>query len=173
MTSAVARSKVDLHLASGRELIRLTSIHGDHVALTSAAVLQFEMALGFYLLELAQFERTARASPWPISTQSLLAQANQSTSQDLVELSVLSQDDESWLHRMLTRMALLRRCDSTRTIKGEFFQSDLHETSSASSLIASSQEGGRSGMMDARGIAEDLDAFAALLVRQRLGHEEY
>lgn len=169
--SGSARSKVDLHLANGHELIRLASVHGDHAALGSAVCLQFEMAFGFYLIELLQTGRN-HISPWPISEESLVVLAQQFDAPDLKELSVLAQDDESWLCRMLRRLVILRRCDTSRAIKAEIFQSDLEESANATSVIVSSREERNPGM-DTKLIAMDLKAFESLLSRQRLGHEEY
>lgn len=171
MMSGAARSKANLHLANGRELIRLADLNGDHIALSSAICLQFEMSLGFYLIELLQTRRQ-RVFPWPISEESLAALARQFDAPDLQELAALAKDDESWLYRMLRRLALMRRYDVERTVKAEIFQSDLEGPSHPTSVIASSSEEKSPGM-DTKLIAMDLTAYEALLHRHRLGHEEY
>ena len=169
--SGSARSRVDLHIANAHELLRLTGVHGEHTALSSSVCLQFEMAMGFYLIELLQTGRN-RVSPWPVSEEALAALANQHDTQDLHELSALVQEDDSWLHRMLKRLAILRRCDANRAIKAEIFQSDFEESANSSHLIISSRSEKSPGM-DAKLISTDLKAFESLVNRQRLGHEEY
>lgn len=165
-----ARSKVDLHLANAYELIRLAGIHGDHTALTSAVCLQFEMAFGFYLIEILQAERSP-ITPWPVGEESLAVLVRQCDTPDLKELSALA-EEESWLYRMLKRLAALRRCDDNRTLKADILQSDLEKPTRPTSVIVSSHDE-KSPEMDVKLIAMDLSAFESLLSRQRLGHEEY
>jgi hypothetical protein len=169
--SGSARSKVDLHLANAYELIRLAGIHGDHAALTSAVCLHFELAFGFYLIELLQTGRNS-ISPWPVGAESLSALVRQFDAPDLKELNDLAENDESWLYRMLRRLTVLRRCDINRSIKAEIFQSDLEEQGPSTRVIVSSRDEKSPGM-DTTPIATDLKAFESLLSRQRLGHEEY
>lgn len=169
--SGSARGKVDLHLAYANELLSLTNIHDQQAALSSAACLQFEMAIGFYLMELSQTSKN-RISPWPVSQESLTELMHQNNTQDIHELGALAGEEDSWLNRMLNRLVIMRRCDATRLIKGEIFQSDLEETANVPRLIASSSSETNPGM-DAKLIAKDLKAFESLVSRQRLGHEEY
>lgn len=169
--SGSARSRVDLHLANAYELIRLAGLHGDHMALASAICLQFEMALGFYLIELLQSGKN-RISPWPVSDESLVLLARQFDVPDLKELSELALEETSWLSRMLKRLVSLRRCDANRPIRAEIFQSDLEEPDHSSRVIVSSRDESNPGMEIAV-IARDVKAFESLLSRQRLGHEEY
>lgn len=169
--SGSARSKVDLHLASAFELTKLAAIHGEHAALSSSACLQFELSLGFYLIELLQTGRQS-ISPWPISADSLGSLARQFDALDLQELSDLAQEDTSWLYRMLKRLAVLRRCDTGRALRGEIFQSDLEEPVQPGRLIVSSLDE-RDPAMEVTLIATDLKAYESLLSRQRLGREEY
>lgn len=169
--SGSARSRVDLHLASCQELIKLAAAHGDHTAVASSLCLQFEMALGFYLIELVQSGKS-KVQPWPVSQESLAELARQREIPDLQELAVLSQDEDSWLHRMLRRLALLREYDAARPIKAAIFQSDLEEPSKVDNLIISSRQAMKPAM-DTKTIAVDLQALTSLVSRQRLGHEEY
>lgn len=170
--SGSARGKVDSHLAYANELLRLANIHDQQAALSSSACLQFEMAIGFYLMELLQTSKN-RISPWPVSKESLTELMHQNNTQDIHELrALLVGEEDSWLNRMLNRLVIMRRCDATRMIKGEIFQSDLEESANTPRLIASSRSEKNPGM-DAKLIATDLKAFESLVSRQRLGHEEY
>jgi hypothetical protein len=168
--SGAARSKVDLHLANAYELVRLAGIHGDHSALSSAVCLQFEMAFGFYLLEILPAGRSP-ITPWPVGEESLSALVRQFDAPDLKELSALTKQD-SWLYRMLKRLAALHTCADKRTLKADIFQSDLEKPTSFISVIVSSRDE-KSPEMDVKLIAMDLKAFESLLSRQRLEHEEY
>lgn len=168
--SGHARSKVNLHIAYCRELAQLAQPGIADKAVANSFCLQFELGLGFYLLEILQVQRKKHVQIWPLSKESLNSLGSQYDSPDLKELSEMSLDRESWLWRMLRRLEMLRQVDSGRSLKGEIFQSDLEGPSS--SLIASSGNYPEPGFELSLMLA-DLEGFESLVTRQRLGHEEY
>jgi len=168
--SGYARSKVNLHIANCRELAQLAQAGIAENALTSSFCLQFELGLGFYVLEILQVAGKKGVRPWPLSKESLNSLASQFDSPDLNELSEMSADGDSWLWRMLRRLEILRQVNSGRALKGEIFQSDLEAPASA--LIASSGNYSEPGF-DLSLMLKDLEGFESLVNRQRLGHEEY
>jgi hypothetical protein len=168
--SGYPRSKVNLHIANCRELAQLAQAGVAANALASSFCLQFELGLGFYLLEILQVLGKKSVKPWPLSKESLHALAGQYDSPDLKELSEISLEGESWLWRMLRRLEILRQVDSGRALRGEIFQSDLEAPSN--SLIASSGNYPEPGF-DLSLMLRDLEGFESLVRRQRLGHEEY
>lgn len=167
--SGHARSKVNLHLTNGRELGQMAKPHGANNAVASSVCLQFEMAFGFYILEILRVLGKKSFQPWPVSTESLSTLARQFDSADLKELEELARSDDSCIDRMLQRLELLRQVDSPRTIKAEIFRSDLD----APNLLIASSLGHVEPCFDLQVILADLDEFASLVSRQRMGHEEY
>lgn len=165
-----ARSKVNLHIANCRELAQLARPGTADNSVTSSFCLQFELGLGFYLLEILQVLGKKRVQIWPLGRESLNSLASQHDSPDLKELNEMSLDRESWLWRMLRRLEILRQVDSGRALKGEIFQSDIEALSN--SLIASSGNHPEPGFELSLMLAE-LEGFESLVRRQRLGHEEY
>lgn len=168
--SGYARSKVNLHIAYCRELTQLARPGTADNAVASSFCLQFELGIGFYLLEILQVLGKKRVQIWPLSKESLNSLASQYDSPDLKELSEMSLDRESWLWRILRRLDILRQVDSARALKGEIFQSDLEALSN--SLIASSGNDPEPGF-ELRLMLAELEGFESLVRRQRLGHEEY
>lgn len=175
--SAYARRRVDRHIANCRELASVEGLQNAQNVLASSFCLQFEMALGFYVAEIAQYSRKKNIQPWPMNAALLDSLVQQIDSPDLRELQTLAREPESWLWRMLYRLASLRQLDSPAAIKGEFFRSDLAEirepvAAGSNQLIASSSSA-TAVTFEAASLMLDLDAFESLVHRQRLGHEEY
>ena len=175
--SAQARRKVDRHLTNCRELAGVGDLadfrdpERAHNAIASSICLQFELALGFYLVEIARSSGKKNIQPWPLSVHVLDSLAQQMDSPDLRELQVTAHESESWLTRMLQRLSVLRQIESSAAIKGELFRSDV-EDSKPSQLIASLSSDATVSF-DMNLLALDLEAFESLVGRQRLGHEEY
>lgn len=167
--SGHARSKVNLHLTNCRELGRMGEIHGADNAVASSICLQFEMALGFYLVEILRVLGKKSFQPWPVSAESLNTLLRQFDGADLNELGGLAGAGDSWLHRMLRRLELLRQTDSPRTIKAEIFRSDLD----APGLLIASSAGQAEPSFEMQAILVDVEEFESLVTRQRLGHDEY
>lgn len=167
--SGHARSKVNLHLTNCRELGRMAEIHGADNSLASSVCLQFEMALGFYLVEIFRALGKKSFQLWPVSEESLNTLLRQFDGADLNELVGLAGAGDSWLNRMLRRLELLRQMDSPRAIKAEIFRSDLE----APGLLIASSAGQVEPSFEMQAILADVEEFESLVNRQRLGHEEY
>jgi len=167
-----AARRVDQHLLICQELVHLAETSGASTALLTSLCLQLELSICLYLIEVQQPGGKSVVAPrWTLDRDYLVATARPTSNPDLKELADLAEDEDSWLNLLLGYFYRLRMVESSPSIKGAIFESDLESPASAP-LIASSRQQSLP-VIELAGLRNGLHKFKELVERQRLAREEF
>lgn len=174
MSRGVSR-RVTQHLAAARSLAVLANDAGDqHIkhSLITAALLQLELTLSFYVVELVGVGAEPIYVP-SLSAVGLSDQLNGLGHDNAKEFAQLMGRPESGLAQLFAWLCLLRTVDGKQFgIANPLFATDEFE--SGSSLIASSAEKGEFvGMPSPVQLQQTIDVIRDMIYRQRIIAEEY
>lgn len=134
-------------------------------ALTQGGYLQLELAMRFYVLELA-----ANATVEFVTPDTISRAYEQAPSVDLAELVDLVKRPESWLARFLRQLLVLRSGENHGKLKGSIFQLDDNEGDNLISAQDLSYQAQHANLEDLQLALSD---FKHLVARQREVRAEY
>lgn len=172
MASPYAR-KVDQQRLYVRHTVDVIPSQGGvgAAAFVQAGYLQLEMALRFYLLELAGKDTGGGVAEAPLDARLFSRLLEQAPSLELTEFVELSQVRASWLTMFAEQLAGLRQVEHSNNLRGDIFQ--LEEQSYDANTIASRDVSHAPTPANHEDLQAALEAFERLVGRQRAVREEY